>query len=72
MCIRDRNNRPFYDPNDPFSKNRVLNDNRWALDHFYEKLLTLEKKMNTKTGKNLAKKRTKILKNFLKEIKNEI
>tara|TARA_Y100000766_G_scaffold1657_2_gene1321 strand:+ start:190 stop:810 length:621 start_codon:yes stop_codon:yes gene_type:complete len=66
------NNRPFYDPNDPFSKNRVLNDNRWALDHFYEKLLTLEKKMNTKTGKNLAKKRTKILKNFLKELKNEI
>jgi len=66
------NNRPFYDPDDPFSKNRVLNDNRWALDHFYEKLLTLEKKMNTKTGKNLAKKRTKILKNFLKELKNEI
>jgi len=28
--------------------------------------------MNTKTGKSIAKKRTKILKNFLKEIKNEI
>ena len=55
------NNRPFYDPKDPFSKNRNLDDNRWALDHFYEKLLTLEKKMNTKTGKILAKKRTKIL-----------
>ncbi|HJM45667.1 MAG TPA: phosphohydrolase, partial [Candidatus Nitrosopelagicus sp.] len=66
------NNRSFYDPNDPFSKNRVLNDNRWALDHFYEKLLTLEKKMNTKTGKILAKKRTKILENFLKELKTEI
>ena len=66
------NNRPFYDPKDPFSKNRNLNDNKWALDHFYEKLLFLEGKMNTKTGKLLAKKRTKILKNFLKEIKNEI
>ena len=66
------NNRPFYDPKDPFSENRVFNDNNWALDHFFEKLLTLEKKMNTKTGKTLAKKRTKILKNFLKEIKNEI
>jgi uncharacterized protein len=42
------------------------------LDHFFQKLLTLEKKMNTKTGKTLAKKRTKILKNFLKEIKSEI
>ena len=66
------NNRPFYDPKDPFSKNRNLNDNKWALDHFYEKLLFVEGKMNTKTGKLLAKKRTKILKNFLKEIKNEI
>ena len=66
------NNRPFYNPLDPFSKNRNLNDNKWALDHFYEKLLTLEQKMNTKTGRTLAKKRIKILKNFLKEIKNEI
>jgi uncharacterized protein len=66
------NNRPFYNPKDPFSKNRNLNDNKWTLDHFYEKLLTLEQKMNTKTGKTIAKKRTKILKNFLKEIKNEI
>ena len=66
------NNRPFYDPKDPFSKNRSVNDKKWALDHFYEKLLRLEQKMNTKTGKLLAKKRTKILKNFLKEIKNEI
>ena len=66
------NNRPFYDPKDPFSKNRNLNDNKWAIDHFYVKLLTLEQKMNTKTGKTIAKKRTKILKDFLKELKNEI
>ena len=65
-------NRPFYDPEDPFSKNRNLNDNKWALDHFFKKLLKLEQKMNTKTGKLLAKKRTKILKNFLKEMKHEI
>ena len=66
------NNRPFYDPKDPFSKNRNVNDNKWALDHFFKKLLKLEQKMNTKTGKLLAKRRTKILKNFLKEIKDEI
>ena len=66
------NKRPFYDPKDPFSKNRNVNDKKWALDHFFKKLLKLEQKMNTKTGKLLAKKRTKILKNFLKEIKDEI
>ena len=65
-------NRPFYDPEDPFSKNRNVNDKKWALDHFFKKLLKLEQKMNTKTGKLLAKKRTKILKNFLKEMKHEI
>lgn len=66
------NNRPFYDPKDPFAQNRSTNDKKWALDHFYEKLLTLERKMNTKTGKTIAKKRTKFIKIFLKEIKNEI
>ncbi len=66
------NHRSFYDPNDPFSKNRTLNDDKWALDHFFKKLLLLEGKMNTKSGKILAGKRTKILKNFLKDIKNEI
>ena len=66
------NHRPFYDPDDPFSKNRTLNDEKWAFDHFFKKLLLLEGKMNTKTGKILAVQRTKILKNFLKEIKNEI
>jgi len=66
------NNRSFYDPDDPFSKNRPLNDEKWAIDHFFKKLLLLEGKMNTKTGRILAVKRTKILKIFLKEIKNEV
>ena len=72
FSFRGSNHRSFYEPNDPFSKNRTLNDEKWALDHFSKKLLLLEGKMNTKTGKTLAGKRTKILKNFLKEIKNEI
>ena len=33
------NKRPFYDPKDPFSKNRNLNDNKWALDHFFKNCL---------------------------------
>ena len=58
------NNRPFYDPKDPFSKNRSTNDDKWTLDHFYEKLLTLEQKMNTNTGKSIAKKTYKNFKKF--------
>ena len=35
------NNRPFYDPKDPFSKNRNLNDNKWTLDPVSYTHLTL-------------------------------
>jgi len=35
-------------------------------------LLKLEKLMNTKSAKIEAKKRTKVLKNFLSELKHEI
>ena len=65
-------NRPFYNPKDPFCTNRKPNDAVWTVDHFFKKLLKLESLMNTKSGKIEAKKRTKILKNYLKQLKNEI
>lgn len=64
--------RPFYNIKDPFCKNREPDDTIWTLDHFYRKLLKLESFMNTKSGKIEAKKRTKILKDFLNELKKEI
>ena len=64
--------RPFYNVQDPFCKNRIPNDKIWTLDHFYHKLLKLESLMNTKSGKIEAKKRTKVLKGFLNELKKEI
>lgn len=64
--------RPFYNTDDPFCKTRKPDDKTWTVDHFYEKLLNLESLMNTKSGKMEAKKRTKILKNYLKQLKQEI
>ena len=64
--------RPFYNLDDPFCKKRIPDDEIWTLDHFFEKLLKLEFLMNTNSGKIEAKKRTKILKNFLKQLKHEI
>ena len=64
--------RPFYNLDDPFCKKRMPDDKTWTLDHFFEKLLKLEFLMNTKSGKIEAKKRTKILKDFLKQLKHEI
>ena len=65
-------NRPFYNIDDPFCTKRNPDDNLWAVDHFFNKLLKLESMMNTKSGKIEAKKRTKVLKEFLKQLKNEV
>lgn len=64
--------RSFYNNNDPFCKNRDPNDKFWTIDHFYQKLLKLEHIMNTKSAKMEAKRRTKIMKSFLQELKKEI
>ena len=65
-------NRSFYNINDPFCTKRIPDDDLWAVDHFFNKLLKLESLMNTKSGKIEAKKRTRVLKEFLKQLKTEI
>ena len=72
FSVSGAKNRQFYEPSDPFSKNRKMNDKKWALDHFFKKLLLLENVMNTKSGKIEAKKRTIVLKNYLDSLKKEI
>ena len=64
--------RQFYNIDDPFCKQRMPDDKIWTLDHFFKKLLKLESLMNTKYGKIEAKKRTVVLKDFLKQLKQEI
>ena len=64
--------RQFYNVADPFCKQRIPDDKIWTLDHFFKKLLKLESLMNTKYGKIEARKRTVVLKDFLKQLKQEI
>ncbi|MGI0018237.1 MAG: HD domain-containing protein [Nitrosotalea sp.] len=72
FAVGGAENRPFYNDNDPFCKKRSPDDKSWTFDHFYKKLLLLEKTMNTKTGKIEARRRIKIMKKFLDELKKEI
>jgi len=72
FAVGGAENRPFYNKDDPFCKKRSPDDKSWTLDHFYKKLLVLEKTMNTKTGKKMARKRIKIMKRFLDQLKKEI
>ena len=72
FCVSGVKNRPFYNPDNPFAKKRRFDDKRWALDHFFKKLLMLEKQMNTKSATIEAKRRTKILRKFLDDLRLEI
>ena len=62
-------NRVIYDPNIPpkmnMSKEEYKNSESPTLNHFYEKLLLLKDKMNTKTGKKIAQKRHDFMVTFL-------
>lgn len=72
FAVGGAEDRPFYYNKDPFCKNHIPDDKSWTVDHFYKKLLLLEKTMNTSTGKAEAKKRIKIMKKFLEQLKKEI
>jgi uncharacterized protein len=64
-------NRQLYNPNIPpkmnMSKEEYKNSEAPTLNHFYEKLLLLKDKMNTKTGKELAVDRHRFMENFLSQ-----
>ena len=64
--------RSFYNSNDPFCLTRKPDDQEWTVDHFFKKLLVLELKMNTKSGKIEAKRRTRVIKKFLKKKKKDL
>jgi uncharacterized protein len=64
--------RALYNPRDPFCKNREPDDKKWNLDHFYNKLLKLESGMHTKTARELAGRRSEVLKRYLRDLEEEI
>lgn len=72
FAVSGSESRSFYNKLDPFCNKRKPDDKSWTLDHFFKKLLLIENKMNTNTGKKEAKLRTKILRNFLSELRKEI
>lgn len=68
-------NRPMYDPNiKPFlhqSKEEYFKSESPTINHFYEKLLLLKDRMNTKTAKKIAQKRHQFMKKYLQRFLQE-
>lgn len=65
-------NRPLYAPFDPFREKTEADNFSFGLDLFYKRLLVVESKMYTDFAKNIAKRRTIFLKDFLEELKLEL
>ncbi len=61
-----------YHPDDPFAEWHPLDDRRYMLDHFYSKLLKLSDTMSTQTGRKLAERRTRFMRTYLDEFRDEL
>lgn len=62
----------LFDADDPWARERPLDDRRFALDHFERKLLTLEATMTTEAGRRLAKARAQAMHTFLDQLRDEL
>lgn len=58
-------------PAEPFPTRRPPDDRRYAVDHFYTKLLTLAATMRTDAGRAEAERRTEFLRAFLRQLADE-
>lgn len=68
-------NRELYNPailpDYQLNKETYKNSKAPTINHFYEKLLLLKDRMNTPTGRKIAKKRHRYMKNYLQQFYDE-
>ena len=68
-------NRALYDPdiapNLNMTKEEYKKSSAPTINHFYEKLLLLKEKMNTKTGQRIAAERHKFMETYLQQFHDE-
>ncbi|MCE3018814.1 MAG: HD domain-containing protein [Pirellula sp.] len=62
----------LYDPDEPFPVGRPYQDSVQSVDHFFAKLLGLAATMQTDHGREIAKRRTSFMLQFLHELAEEI
>lgn len=62
---------PKIKPNLHQTKEEYKNNSAPTINHFYEKLLLLKDKMNTKTGKKIAEERHQYMESFLQQFYDE-
>jgi len=71
-AVRRTSDTQSYHLDDPFAEWHTLDDRRYMLDHFFTKLLKLNKTMSTQAGSALAKQRTAFMHFYLDEFRREL
>jgi uncharacterized protein len=64
--------RPFYSETDPFCRAREPDDHRWAIDHFYRKLLRIPDRLHTAAARQLAEPRIAAMQSWLATLEVEL
>ncbi|MGL4236767.1 HD domain-containing protein [Tabrizicola sp.] len=62
----------LYDEEQPIPESRALNDRRFIVDHFFERLFRLESRFLTPMGKREARSRTAFLRSYVAALTEEI
>lgn len=62
----------MWEAEDPWGESRALDDKRFSLDHFEQKLLKLAEGMNTAAGRRRAQPRHRVLVLFLDALREEL
>ncbi|MCU6173493.1 phosphohydrolase [Citrobacter cronae] len=62
----------LFDAEDPFARQRGLDDKQYALDHFQTKLLTLPLTMQTEQGRHLAQHNADFLLTYMAKLSAEL
>jgi uncharacterized protein len=62
----------YFHSNDPWAKNRALDDKRYSIDHFFVKLLKLPESMTTEAGRIEAQRRADTMRIFLERLGEEL
>jgi uncharacterized protein len=62
----------YFHPTDPFAHSRKLDDLKFSLDHFENKLLKLPALMNTALGKKEGARRAETMRFFMRELRLEL
>lgn len=62
----------YFDPSDPWARERELDDKKFSVDHFFTKLFKLPALMNTPAGKAEAERRAGVMRELLAQLGQEL